>query len=370
MERFTSPPGFDHAARQRIAVLMVQLGTPEAPTAEALRPYLKEFLGDPRVVELPRLVWWPILNGIILNTRPAKSARKYASVWTDEGSPLMVHSRRQATLLRGWLGERGHDIEVALAMRYGEPSIASVLESLRARNVTRLLVLPMYPQYAGSTTATAIDEITRVLRGWRNLPELRWIRDFHDDDAYLEALAAQVRRAWERDGRGERLLMSFHGVPRRTLELGDPYHCECLVTARLLAQRLGLARGDWVVTFQSRFGKAQWLQPYTEPTLVAMARDGVRSVDVVCPGFVADCLETLEEIAMEAKEAFLGAGGAEFRYIPCLNDAPLFVDALAGVVERHVGGWPTGALDPSESVRRDRGLVERRARAVEPGASG
>ena len=242
---------------------MVQLGTPAAPTAAALRPYLAQFLGDPRVVEIPRLLWWPILHGIILNTRPAKSARKYASVWTDEGSPLMVHSVRQSKLLRGALGERGHDIEVALAMRYGEPSIASVLEGLRERGVVRLLVLPMYPQYSASTTATVFDEIGRVLRGWRNLPEVRWIRGFHDDAGYVDALAQRLRAAWARDGRGERLVMSFHGVPRRTLELGDPYHCECHATARLLAERLGLARGEWVVTFQSRFGKAQWLQPYT-----------------------------------------------------------------------------------------------------------
>jgi ferrochelatase len=370
MERFSSPPSFDHASRPRAAVLMVQLGTPAAPTAAALRPYLKQFLGDPRVVEIPRAVWWLILNGIILNTRPAKSARKYASVWTDEGSPLMAHSRRQAALLGAALDGRGHDVEVALAMRYGEPSIESVLESLRARNVTRVLVLPMYPQYAGSTTATAIDEVGRVLRGWRNLPELRWIRGFHDDSGYVDALADRVRSHWERNGRAERLVMSFHGVPRRTLELGDPYHCECLVTARRVAERLGLERRDWVVTFQSRFGRAQWLQPYTEPTLQQLARDGVRSVDVVCPGFVADCLETLEEIAMEAKAAFIGAGGAEFRYIPCLNDSPAFIDALADLAERHVCGWPTRALDAPASVARDRELAERKARAVELGAAG
>jgi len=370
MERFSSPPSFDHASRPRTAVLMVQLGTPAAPTAAALRPYLKQFLGDPRVVEIPRVLWWLILNGIILNTRPAKSARKYASVWTDEGSPLMAHSRRQATLLGEALGERGHDIEVALAMRYGEPSIPSVLEAMRARNVTRVLVLPMYPQYAGSTTATAIDEVGRVLRGWRNLPELRWVRSFHDDAGYVDALADQVRAHWEHNGRSDRLVMSFHGVPRRTLELGDPYHCECLVTARRVAERLGLERGDWVVTFQSRFGRAQWLQPYTEPTLQQLARDGVRSVDVICPGFVADCLETLEEIAIEAKAAFLGAGGAEFRYIPCLNESPGFVDALASLAERHACGWPTRALDAPESVARDRALAERKARAVELGAVG
>jgi ferrochelatase len=253
-------------------------------------------------------------------------------------------------------------------MRYGEPSIESTLEGLRERGVTRLLVLPMYPQYSASTTATVFDEVGRVLRGWRNLPEVRWVRNFHDDPGYVDALAERVRAAWARGGRGERLVMSFHGVPRRTLELGDPYHCECHATARLLAERLGLARDEWIVTFQSRFGKAQWLQPYTEPTLERLAKEGVRTVDVVCPGFVADCLETLEEIAMEARGAFLGAGGAEFRYLPCLNDAPSFVGALAGLVERQTAGWPTRALGPEESVRRDRALVERRERAVALGA--
>jgi ferrochelatase len=364
------PPVFDHATRPRTAVLLVQLGTPAAPTAAALRPYLAQFLGDPRVVEIPRIVWWPILHGIILNTRPARSARKYASVWTDEGSPLMVNSVRQSKLLRGALGERGHDVEVALAMRYGEPSIPEVMEGLRERNVTRLLVLPMYPQYSASTTATVFDEVARVLKGWRNVPELRWVRNFHDDDGYVDALAQRVRAAWERDGRGERLVMSFHGVPRRTLELGDPYHCECHATARRLAERLGLAKGEWVVTFQSRFGKAQWLQPYTEPTLQQLARDGVKRVDAICPGFVSDCLETLEEIAMEAKEAFVEAGGTEFRYIPCLNDSPAFIAGLSSLVERHLSGWPTRALEADESVRRDQALVARRARAVEMGAQG
>ncbi len=352
MARPTPPPAFDHAARPRTAVLMVQLGTPAAPTAAALRPYLAQFLGDPRVVEIPRLLWWPILHGIILNTRPAKSARKYASVWTDEGSPLMVHSVRQSKLLRGALGERGHDIEVALAMRYGEPSIGSVLEGLRERGVVRLLVLPMYPQYSASTTATVFDEIGRVLRGWRNLPEVRWIRGFHDDPGYVDALAQRIRAAWARDGRGERLVMSFHGVPRRTLELGDPYHCECHATARLLAERLGLARGEWVVTFQSRFGKAQWLQPYTEPTLEQLARDGVRTVDVVCPGFVADCLETLEEIAMDCKGDFLSSGGGEYHYIPAVNERPDWVAALGSLVSRHLAGWPLAATaDPQAKER-------------------
>lgn len=369
MDRFSSPPTFNHASAPRTAVLLVQLGTPAAPTAAAVRPYLKQFLSDPRVVEIPRLVWWPILNGIILNTRPAKSALKYASVWTDEGSPLMVHSNRQAALLAQALVLRGHDIDVELAMRYGEPSVESVLERLRARNTTRVLVLPLYPQYAGSTTATAIDEVTRVLQGWRNLPEVRWVRNFHDDAQYIDALAQQVRRSWASQGRAERLVMSFHGVPRRTLELGDPYHCECLATARLLAERLGLARSEWVVTFQSRFGKAQWLQPYTEPTLVDLARSGVRSVDILCPGFVSDCLETLEEISIEAREAFIGAGGSQFRYLPCLNESTAFIDALSGLIERQTAGWPTRSAGAPESAARDTALAQRRERALELGAA-
>lgn len=364
----SSPVAFDHASRARTAVLLVQLGTPAAPTAAALRPYLAEFLGDPRVVEIPRLLWWPILHGIILRTRPGRSARKYASVWMPEGSPLMVHSTRQSRALAGALAQRGHDVEVALAMRYGSPSIASVLEGLRERNLSRLLVLPLYPQYSASTTATVFDEVARVMRGWRNLPEVRWVRSFHDDAGYLDALAAQVRQAWDQEGRAQRLLMSFHGVPRRTLDLGDPYHCECHVTARLLAERLGLPRDQWVITFQSRFGKAQWLQPYTEPTLQQMARDGVRTVDAVCPGFVSDCLETLEEIAMEARESFLHAGGQAFRYLPCLNDAPPFVEALAGLAERHLCGWPTLRPTSAEAALQAEELAARQRRAQALGA--
>jgi protoporphyrin/coproporphyrin ferrochelatase len=369
MSRYSPSPEFSHDQRARTAVMLVQLGTPDAPTAAAVRPYLKQFLSDPRVVEIPRILWWPILNGVILNTRPARSAHKYASIWLPEGSPLRVYSERQATMLRGWLGERRHDVDVVLAMRYGQPSIRSVLEDLRARNVTRLLVLPLYPQYAGATTATAIDEVNAVLRRWRNLPELRWVRGFHDDPGYLDALVNAIQHSWEDHGPPDRLVMSFHGVPRRTLELGDPYHCECHATARLLMQRLGLRREDCVVTFQSRFGRAKWLQPYTEPTLRELGRAGVGRVDVVCPGFVSDCLETLEEIAIEGKTAFLEAGGRDFRYVPCLNDSPRFVDALAGLAERHLAGWPTAAADAAAALVRDRELTERKQRAAELGAA-
>ena len=366
---FTAQERFVHGQPERTAVLLVQLGTPAAPTAPALRTYLRQFLSDPRVVEIPPILWQPILRGPILAFRPAKSAAKYATVWTEQGSPLRVNSEKQATMLRGWLGERGHDVEVALAMRYGEPSIESVLRQLRERNLARLLVLPMYPQYAGSTTATAIDAVCAELARWRNPPELRTIKHFHDDPAYIDALAASVRRHWEREGRADKLVMSFHGVPERTLRLGDPYHCECHKTGRLLAERLGLADGQWLVTFQSRFGKAKWLQPYTEPTLVELASKGLGSVDVMCPGFVADCLETLEEIAQEARHAFMGAGGKAFRYVPCLNDAPSFIDALAGLTERHLSGWSTRRVDDAQAeATRSEVLALQKARALALGA--
>jgi ferrochelatase len=365
MQRFSSPKSFRHDTPERTAVLLIQLGTPAAPTAAALRPYLREFLSDPRVVEIPRLIWWPILHGIILNTRPARSAQKYASVWTESGSPLMAYSLKQAQGLSSELQRRELHPTVALAMRYGEPSIASVLRGLRDQGLRRLLVLPLYPQYAGSTTATALDAVTRELASWRNLPELRWVRHFHDHPAYIDALAAQVRAVWAVRPPADKLVMSFHGVPRRTLELGDPYHCECLVTARLLAERLQLPADRWVVTFQSRFGKAEWLQPYTEPTLVELARSGTRSVDVLCPGFVSDCLETLEEISIEARHAFLEAGGADFNYIGCLNDSPHFMHALAELVVSHAAGWPLQvAGTPDEAT-----LAARAERARQLGAT-
>ena len=340
MPRYWPEPPLKHGSPQRTGVLLVNLGTPEAPTAAALRPYLKQFLSDPRVVEIPRLVWWPILNGIILNTRPAASAKKYASVWMDEGSPLKVHTARQTALLARHLGTAGHGaLEVDHAMRYGQPSIPDVLNSLRARGCTRILVVPLYPQYSASTTATVVDEVGRCLAHWRNQPEVRFVRNFHDDPGYIAALVRSVREHWLVHGQPERLLLSFHGVPRRSLELGDPYHCECHKTGRLVAEGLGIARERVLVTFQSRFGKAEWLKPYTQPTLEALAAQGVGRVDVMCPGFVSDCLETLEEIAMECKEAFLEKGGKAFHYIPCLNESDAWIEALGDIARAHLGNW-------------------------------
>lgn len=327
------------------AILLCNLGTPDEPTTASVRRYLAQFLSDPRVVEIPKVAWWPVLHGIVLRVRPAKSAAKYASVWMPEGSPLRVWSERQATLLRGYLGERGHRVAVHSAMRYGSPGIPDVLEQLMAAGTRRVLVLPMYPQYCGATTGSVSDAVFAWARGRRALPELRFVGTYAQDTGYIASLARRVTDHWAANGRPDRLVMSFHGMPARTRKLGDPYHDECLATARRLARRLGLKDDEIAVTFQSRFGKAEWLQPYTEPTLIALARQGVQRVDVMCPGFTADCLETLEEIAMEAKAAFLNAGGKTFHYLPCLNDSPVWIDALAALAMRHLSGWDTARTD-------------------------
>ena len=345
---FAPEPAHEHGRPERTAVLLVNLGTPDAPTAAAVRRYLAEFLSDPRVVEIPRLAWWPILHGVILRVRPAKSAAKYATIWTPEGSPLLHWTRRQATLLAGYLGERGYPVPVQVAMRYGQPSVAQALDALRTDGATRILVLPMYPQYAAATTASTVDAVAQWTLRTRRVPELRTVMQYHDDDGYIGALAASVLAHWQREGRGGMLVMSFHGLPARSLQLGDPYFCQCQKTARLLAERLGLSSDAYRVTFQSRFGKARWLEPYTEPTLRELARQGHTRVDVICPGFAADCLETLEEIAVEARAAFLAAGGREFHAIAGLNDRHEWIAALADIAIRHLQGWPVA---PETSAR-------------------
>ena len=362
MSLFKAEPAFEHGQPERCAVLLCNLGTPDAPTAAAVRRYLAEFLSDHRVVEIPRLVWLAILHGVILRTRPAKSAKKYASIWTAEGSPLRVWTDKQATLLRGYLGERGHPMLVRSAMRYGNPSIPQVLDELKAAGATRILVLPLYPQYSGTTTASVHDAVYGWGRQVRTLPELRFVNRYHDDPGYIKALAKRITDFWTDRGRPDKLVLSFHGVPRRTLALGDPYHCECLKTARLLTEQLRIATTDVVVTFQSRLGRAEWLQPYTEPTLIGLAQQGVKRVDVACPGFTSDCLETLEEIDQEARAAFLHAGGAEFNYLPCLNDQHEWIAALAALAIRHTQGWPASAAP-------DEALAAQRQRALQRGAA-
>ena len=339
--RFSPEPPFNHGQPQHTGVLLCNLGTPDAPTAPAVRRYLAEFLRDPRVVEIPRAVWLPILYGAILPFRPAKSAAKYASIWTKDGSPLKLWTEKQASLLQGWLGEHGHRVKVRYAMRYATPSIASQLDALKAGGANRILVLSAYPQYSGTTTASVIDAVNAWAGATRYVPELRFVNHYHDDRGYLGALAARIQRHWSEHGKPDHFLMSFHGVPERTLKLGDPYHCQCHKTARLLATWLSLDRDQYTVTFQSRFGRAKWLEPYTEPTLKALARKGVQRVDVACPGFTSDCLETLEEIAQEGRDAFLTAGGKAFHAIPCLNDEPAWIAALGAIAVNNMAGWPT-----------------------------
>ncbi|HWI80954.1 ferrochelatase [Ramlibacter sp.] len=357
---FDPEPPFVHGEPSAIGILYCNLGTPDEPTAASVRQYLAEFLSDPRVVEIPPVVWQPLLRGVILPLRSSKSAAKYETIWTPEGSPLKVWTQKQATLLQGWLGERGHQVKVRAAMRYGNPSIASQLDALKAQGASRILVLPAYPQYSGTTTASIVDAVGAWAQRQRSLPELRFVNRYHDHPGYIKALAARIGHHWLQHGRGDHLVMSFHGVPERTLQLGDPYHCECQKTARLLAGQLGLLPENYSVTFQSRFGKAKWLEPYTEPSLRRLAERGVGRVDVVCPGFTGDCLETLEEIGQEGRAAFLGAGGKDFHYIPCLNDEPTWIAALGAIAERHLAGWPTqeAAAPQALAASRERALAQ------------
>ncbi len=339
-------PPFSHDRSPKLGVLLVNLGTPDAPTPSAVRRYLAKFLSDPRVIEIPAWAWEPILYGVVLLVRPPKSARKYSAIWTKDGSPLLVHSLRQRTLLMGYLGQRlkaaGHAADlcaVEIGMRYGNPSIGAALDKLRATDCEKILVLPLFPQYSASATASAFDAVAAHLYHARRLPALRFVETFHADDGYIKALTQNVNDYWVKNGRPDHFVMSFHGLPRRTLERGDPYHCFCQVTGRMLARELGLSAGQWTLTFQSRFGKAPWLKPYTVDVVKSLAQKGTKRVDVFCPGFVADCLETLEEIGMEVRATFAAAGGKDFHVIPCLNEHPRWIAALADLVLRNLAGW-------------------------------
>lgn len=349
-----------HQQTELTAVVLVNLGTPDAPTPPALRRYLAEFLSDPRVVETPRWLWWLILHGVILRIRPARSARAYATVWTEQGSPLLTGSRALADAVRAELQQvLGADAPVVeLAMSYGNPNLRQVLRDLQQRGLRRLLVVPLYPQYSGSTTASVFDAVSAELSRWRWVPELRFVTDYYREPGYVEALAASVREHWAQHGRGERLLLSFHGIPVRYLTQGDPYYCQCQVTARLLREALGLPAAAVTVSFQSRVGREVWLQPYTDQTLVAWARAGVRRADVLCPGFSIDCLETLEEIAGQNGEAFKHAGGEHLSYIPALNHRDDHVAMLRELITRQLQGWPS--LPPA-----DADAAARRARVAE-----
>ncbi|MGQ0701478.1 MAG: ferrochelatase [Panacagrimonas sp.] len=337
-----SPSDLAHQTPARTGVLLVNLGTPDAPTASAIRRYLRQFLSDPRVVELPRALWLPVLYGFILPFRPVKLVHAYAKVWTEQGSPLLAISRQQQAALQAVLG---NDIAVGLAMTYGEPSIASAMSAFENSGVHRVLVLPLYPQYSGTTTAAVMDGVFAHTRTQRWMPELRTVNSYHDDDGYVAALAESIEAHWTAQGRSDRLLISFHSIPRQYLEKGDPYFCHCHKTARLLAERLQLAPASWSVSFQSRLGRQPWLQPYTDIVIPQLAERGTQTLDVVCPGFAADCLETLEEVAIRYAADFVGAGGRSLRYIPALNTHPRHIEAMAALCRTNLQGWPHASTE-------------------------
>ncbi len=362
-QKFIGEADYDHESIDSTGVLLCNLGTPEAPTTGAVRRFLREFLSDPRVVEIPRPVWWVLLNFIILPFRPRHVAKAYESVWMKEGSPLLVISKHQRDALAAELKtQAGADMPVVLGMCYGKPSIPEAMEILRKQGVRRLLVLPAYPQYSGTTTAAVFDIVSRELQRVRWIPELRTINDYHDNPLYIEALANSVREFRETNPASQRLLMSFHGLPEAMLLAGDPYFCQCQKTARLLAEKLKLADDEWAISFQSRLGKAKWLQPYTDKTLEQWAKQGVESVDVICPGFSADCLETLEEMAMQNRDVFMDNGGKQYQYIPALNASDAHIHLFADLVQQHSQGWP-------QIVQESSNLAQTSQRARDLGAN-
>jgi ferrochelatase len=343
MPQYLGSAGFDHRTPERIGILLVNLGTPAAPDTASVRRYLKQFLSDPRVIETPRWLWWLILNGVILRIRPSRSAHAYQQIWTEQGSPLLVYSQALIDKLREQLHAQLHpDIKVVLGMSYGEPSLTHALTQLHQANVRKLLILPLYPQYSGSTTGSVFDAVTRILQRWRWVPELRSINQYHDHATYIEALAQSLRQHWQHHEK-HHLLLSFHGLPKSYLLNGDPYHCQCLKTGRLLAEQLQLRPDEWSVSFQSRVGREEWLGPYTEQVLLDFARKGPKRITVACPGFAADCLETLEEIALRNRDEFLQAGGEQLDYVPALNASDSHVQLLMELVRQHTQGWQPGA---------------------------
>ncbi len=346
MTYYDNEPDYQHGDQLKVGILLANLGTPDAPTAKALRPYLKQFLMDRRVVEIPRFIWWWILNGIILLIRPKKSAEKYAQVWSQEGSPLLVHAKKQATLLRGYLGQKVKSpFVIEVGMSYGNPSMKSAIEKLKAQHCDKILVFPLYPQYAASSTAASLDAVWRTLLRVRNVPAIRSIKHYHDHPAYIAALAKNINEYWMINGKPEKLIMSFHGVPKFHLMKGDPYHCECHKTARLLAEALGLGKEKYEIAFQSRFGKQEWLKPYLANSLEKLGKAKLKRLDVVCPGFSSDCLETLEEIAMEGKVIFQSNGGGDYHYIPALNESDAWIHAMSEIAMENLGGWVSSEWD-------------------------
>ena len=351
MAFYNQEPNYQHGDQLKVGILLANLGTPDAPNAKALRRYLGQFLMDRRIVEIPRFIWCWILHCIILVIRPKKSAAKYASVWTAVGSPLMVNAQKQTKSLQQFLSlSVKSPLVVELGMSYGNPSMKSAIEKLKAQHCDKILVFPLYPQYAASSTASALDAVWRVLLKMRNVPAIRTIRNYHDHPAYIKALATSVSAYWTTNGRPEKLIMSFHGVPKVHLTKGDPYHCQCHKTGRLLAEALNLNKEDYTIAFQSRFGKQEWLQPYFSNILEALGKAQLKRIDVVCPGFSSDCLETLEEIAIEGKEIFQHAGGGDYHYIAALNNNEAWINAMGKIALENLQGWVDLGWDAEQAA--------------------
>ena len=339
MVKFVGEKNYEHGSKDKTGVLITNLGTPDAPDAKSLRKYLNQFLSDQRVIEIPKFLWQIILKGIILQVRPRKSAANYKKIWTDNGSPLLDISKRQIEGVKKVISLKYPNIEFALGMRYGNPSIESALKDLQNRQVRRLLVLPLYPQYCAATTGSTFDEVTNILQTWRWIPELRFINQYFEEEEYIDALATSIKNFWEKNEKPQKIVFSYHGIPKKYLTNGDPYHCFCLKTTRLVKEKMNLTDEEIITTFQSRFGRAEWLKPYTAETLKELPAQGVKNIHIISPGFSADCLETLEELEEENREYFIEAGGEKYKYIPCLNDNEKHLKFISHLIIKHTQGW-------------------------------
>ena len=339
MALFIGNKDYVHGTKPKIGILLTNLGTPDEPTAKSLKVYLKEFLSDTRVIETPKWIWWLILNGIILNIRPAKSAKLYKSIWAEGGSPLMVNARKQLQLTEKRFKDSHPHLVFDLGMRYGNPSIKNALNNLRKQNCDKIIIFPLYPQYCAATTGSTFDAVAKEFLNWRWVPSLRFISNYHTNDQYINALCNSIKEYWEKNSKPKKLIFSYHGVPKKYLDKGDPYHCFCHRTTRLVREKMNLDEDLCLTTFQSRFGPAEWLQPYTDKTIEKFAKDGVDNIQIISPAFSSDCLETIEELNGENREIFMDNGGKKFGYIPCLNDKKDHIDMIETLIKSEINGW-------------------------------
>ena len=340
MVKYIGEKNYEHGSKEKIGVLITNLGTPDAPNKKELKVYLNQFLSDPRVIELPKILWQIILKLVILQIRPSKSAEAYKQIWTDKGSPLLDIANRQLNKIQSSFSSKNENIVFEVGMRYGNPSIPDALLKLQKKQVRRLLVLPMYPQYCAATTGSTFDEVTNVLQKWRWIPEMRFINQYFEEKNYIEALSNSIKSFWKKTSKPQKIIFSYHGIPKRYLTNGDPYHCFCLKTTRLVKENMGLSDDEIMTTFQSRFGREEWLKPYTSETLKELPKQGIKNIHIISPGFSSDCLETLEELEEENKEYFMESGGENYHYIPCLNDHDDHIDVFVNLIKKHTQGWP------------------------------